>query len=172
MTFDDQLQVGQSGELRIARWFRNRGFFVLPVYELTPGAKKGPRLLSPACELIAPDMFVFKQDKTYWIECKQKTHFSWHGKSQRWVTGIDLRLYEHYLRINDSTPWPVWVLFLHTESTPWTQDIEKWHCPDACPVGLFGNALAALRDEESHRDAGMVYWPHESFLPLANLGDL
>ena len=30
-----------------------------------------------------------------------------------WVTGIDLRNYEDYLRVQAISPWPIWLLFLH-----------------------------------------------------------
>jgi hypothetical protein len=177
MTFAQSLQVGQLGESIIARWFRNRGFSVLPVYEVEIDAGKGPRLFAPTEQLIAPDILAFKGDNTYWIEAKHKTHFSWHNKTRQWVTGIDLRHYEDYCKLHDSTPWPVWLLFLHKDAKPWDQDKDKWNCPAECPVGLFGQTIQVLREKENHRHEnwgkdGMVYWAHTTLLPLATLKEI
>ena len=89
------------------------------------------------------------------IEAKHKTAFSWHRLTGRWVTGVDLRHYEYYCKIEDMSPWPVWLMFLHRGG-------QAKDSPPS-PSGLFGNRLEVLRRQENHRSDkwgkwGMVYW--------------
>ena len=172
--FKTKLAMGKLAESQIATWLRHRGNCVLPVYEVEMGAGKGPQVFLPDSELIAPDLFVFSFDdgtKAQWIEAKHKTVFSWHRKTQRWVTGIDLHHYADYLLIDEKTPWDVFLLFLHAEySTPARN--EPW----PCPTGLFGKKLSRLKDCENHRSdlwgkKGMVYWAWESLIKLANIDE-
>lgn len=167
--FQQSLAFGQTGESAIAMWLRKRGFAVLPVYEKILDTGKGPQLFLPDGCLIAPDMFVFKGDNALWIEAKHKTAFSWHRITARWVTGIDLRHYEDYLRVDDSSPWPVWLLFLHRGG-------QAKDSPANSPSGLFGNTLAHLRHNENHRSdkwgrSGMVYWSIDNLKLLAPLSE-
>lgn len=178
--FNAMLAQGQVGESRIACWMRKRQWAVMPVYDVEVETGKGPRLFAPSGPLIAPDMFAFKMDDTktaYWVEAKHKTRFSWYGIKERWVTGIDQRHYEDYCRVDAETPWPVWLMFLHTVSETWPADIAKWGAPTECPVGLFGGPLKQLRECESHRSdkhgrSGMVYWAHKSLKQLATLDEV
>ncbi len=144
MSFEAALKQGKIGESAIATYFRNKGYAVLPAYEIEIETGKGPRLYAPDKELISPDMLVFRSDKCFWIEAKHKTAFSWHRLTQRWVTGIDLKHYEHYCVVDESSPWPVWLLFLHRGG-------QAKDSPPDSPAGLFGNTLAYLKDNENHR---------------------
>jgi hypothetical protein len=162
--FSERLQEGKIGESRIAKWFIERGFTVLPVYEIEIGRGKGPQLFMPNKELIAPDMFIFRRNdgrqlNCYWIEAKHKSAFSWHRKTNRWVTGIDLKHYEHYCEVDAQTPWPVFLMFLHKGE-------QAKDSPPNSPKGLFGNSLQYLKKHENHRSpnwgkTGMVYWAIE-----------
>lgn len=112
--FERNLATGKTGEGIIARWLQGRGFAVLPVYEKSELDYKGPALYAIEGTLIAPDMLAFQPTgKTLWIEAKTKTAFSWHRNTQRFVTGIDLRHYGDYQRVQAVSPWPIWLLFLH-----------------------------------------------------------
>lgn len=169
MRFADKQRAGQQGESLIGAWLRSRGNWVLPTYEVALDAAKGPRLFGPGGgDLISPDLLVMGPGGVLWVEAKQKTAFSWHRLTRRWVTGIDLRHYRDYLRVQAETPFDVWLLFLHTQG----------QTPDgACPTGLFGGALDELRSRESHRSGnwgsgGMVYWAHEALRLLATLEDV
>lgn len=154
--FKANLQYGQVGESRIAEWLKSRGNSIMPVYEIEKQTGKGPRLFTPDRQLVAPDMFVFKGSDAFWIEAKHKTAFTWHRLTGRWVTGIDLRHYADYCIIDDYSPFPVWLMFLH----------DGGHAKDSpvdSPCGLFGNKLRYLRKNENHRHrnwgtSGMVYW--------------
>jgi len=155
-SFNDQLKIGQTAEGKIAQWFKNKGFTILPIYEKVIDTGKGPQLFLPDTTLIAPDMLIFKGEKTLWIEAKYKTAFSWHRITQKWVTGIDVKHYNDYLKVDDSTVWPVWIVFLHEGG-------QAKDSPQDSPRGLFGNSLSYLRINENHRHdnwgkSGMVYW--------------
>jgi len=172
MTFTESLDYGTAGESLISRWMRKRGNWVLPVYEKVIDTGKGPQLFTPdaGVSLICPDLFVFSPKERCWVEAKRKSAFTWHRISQRWVTGIDLRHYGHYLEVDDKTPWPVWLLFLHENG-------QAKDSPPGCPTGLFGEALQKLRKCENHRSDkygkdGMVYWACESLRKLAELQDV
>jgi hypothetical protein len=173
--FPASLATGQVGESRIARWLLRKNWNVLPVYEVEMGHGKGPRLFTPTRPVIATDMFAFKQDRALWVEAKTKSVFSWYRFSQEWQTGIDLRHYRDYLHVDDFTPWPVWLMFLHTESRPSSCDVE--FCPDICPTGLYGNPLGKLRKctdhaSDKHGPSGMVYWSIGNLRKLAELSEI
>jgi hypothetical protein len=167
MSFQEQLRNGQVGESLIAQWLKNRNFHVLPIYEVEENTGKGPRLFSPKEQLIAPDMLAFNDGKTLWIEAKHKTAFSWHRKTGRWVTGIDIRHYEDYCKVAETTPFKVWLLFLQRGG-------HAKDSPEISPSGLYGNDLVFLRQHENHRhgnwgNSGMVYWAIETLRKLASL---
>lgn len=171
MSFQRQLQIGRTGEGIIAKWLNRRGFSVLPVYEKEQGEYKGPALYSVDSQLIAPDMLAFQPDgKTVWIEAKTKSAFTFHRITGHWVTGVDLRNYADYLKVQDVSPWPVWLLFLHFEG-------QAKDSPEGCPTGLFGNGLQYLRRNEHHRHqngghGGMVYWQDTALRKIAELSDV
>src|SRR3972149_6947123 len=155
--FYDHLSFGKAAESLIARYFMRCGYVINPIYEIIINEGKGPQLFTMARSLVAPDLLITKPDHlTAWIEAKHKTGFTWHRITGRWVTGIDLRHYEDYLRVEEITPWPVWLLFLQEGGQ--TKD-----SPVDSPAGLFGNGLHFLRQNENHRSgkwgkSGMVYW--------------
>jgi hypothetical protein len=166
MGFRDELAFGKVGESKIANWLRyGRRFCVMPVYEIGENQYKGPQLFTPEGELIAPDIFCFNKERAVWVEAKHKTVFSWHRNSKRWVTGIDLHHYEHYLKSLACSRWPVWLLFYHANGLTHEHDGRS-------PTGLFGGDLRNLRDNENHRHenwgkCGMVYWSHDVLKRLA-----
>jgi len=166
MRFKEHLDFGKTAETAIAAWLRSKNYSVLPVYEKVIDEGKGPQVFLPNnVSLIAPDLLAFKTEKAIWIEAKHKTAFSWHRITNRWVTGIDLRHYIDYCKIDDLTPWPVWLLFLHRGG-------QAKDSPPNSPSGLFGNVLSKLRRMENHRHGnwgrtGMVYWAIDSLIKLA-----
>jgi hypothetical protein len=168
--FADSLEWGEAGESLIARWLRSRGATVLPIYEKILDTGKGQRLFLPDKTLVAPDLLVFKTANACWVEAKRKTGFSWHRNTQRWVTGIDVYHYEQYLQVSESSPFPVWLLFLQEGG-------GAKDSPSSSPAGLFGNKLEVLRDNENHRHmahgkGGMVYWALESLKRLETIENI
>jgi hypothetical protein len=156
LKFESTLEFGKVGESKIERWLRKAGITVLPTYDILPKNGKGPRIYLPTGTLIAPDFLAWWTTKGLWIEAKHKTAFTKHRITGDWVTGIDLRYYADYLKVQEQSPWPVWLLFLHGEGC--AKD-----SPPGGPTGLYGNDLTYLRNHEHHRHVnggrgGMVYW--------------
>lgn len=151
------------GESLISLYFLEKGWMVLPVYEKTDKDFKGPVLhVSSKDSLIAPDLLVFKKEKVYWIEAKNKSAFSWHRNTKRWVTGIDKHHFRHYLEIGKRRPeWPIWIFFLQGRGI--AKDTPEGLIP---PTGLFCNDLAFLKENINHESdnygrTGMVYWSED-----------
>lgn len=177
-TFKEDLAFGAIAESQIVTWLRTvRGYHVLPVYEKEIDNGKGPRLFTPTTELVAPDMLAIKGSEVRWIEAKHKDVWSWYGRKGYWVTGIDLHHYEQYCQVADTTPYPIWLLFLHRKAIADRKDRDRWvNCPELCPTGLFAQRLHRLRLRESHRSDkwanGMVYWAQCQFQVLATLEEV
>lgn len=174
MNFSQSLERGQLGESVIARWLISRGNMVLPVYEKEIDTGKGPRLFTGEGQLVAPDMLVLPNYR--FIEAKHKNVFTWHRKTRKWVTGVDLNHYHDYQQVQLRTRTDVWLLFLHRSDQPDHRDLE-YGCPRNCPVGLFGQSLNFLIRNENHRHEnwgrhGMVYWSTEKLRLLSTIEDL
>jgi hypothetical protein len=172
MTFQENLEQGRVGESFIANYLKNKGWAVLPAYEIEKHTGKGPQIFSSVGAFVAPDMVAFRGEKSFWIEAKHKSVFTWHRLTQRWTTGIDLRHYEEYIKVEKLTCTPVWLMFYHRSAKPSDEDL-RYGCPPVCPTGLFGNTLTILQNTENHRcesfasgrghgRTGMVYWAHET----------
>lgn len=158
--FEYQLSIGKIGESYIAKWLQEKGCNILPVYEKEIKEGKGPTLFkADETKVICPDMLCFKKDSIFWVEAKHKTAFSWHRKTKRWVTGIDLNHYESYLEIaNNLVGWPVVLMFLHKDGI--AKDTPEGM---TSPTGLYGGDIKYLSENENHRHVnwgrhGMVYW--------------
>ena len=162
--FTRQLHYGVSAESAISRWLQGRGWSVMPVYEKLIDEGKGPQIFQASGPLIAPDLFVFNGQRAMWVEAKHKNAFTWHRITERWATGIDRRHYHDYLQVANSSPWPLWLLFLHDGG-------QAKDSPPASPAGLFGNEIAILERCINHQSdnwgrSGMVYWAYESLRRL------
>lgn len=169
--FERQLKFGKAGESLIANWLKRKGYSVLPVYEKEISEGKGPQVFTASGNFIAPDLLVFgsENDKVWWIEAKHKNAFTWHRITERWVTGIDLRHYQNYLRVQELSPWPVWLFFLQRDGRAKDTPPGK-----ISPTGLYGNSLNYLEDHENHRHdnwgrSGMVYWANSTLKKIATL---
>jgi hypothetical protein len=188
--FEESYSFGRIAESQIGQWVRiNKGFHVLPVYEIEKKTGKGPRLFTGQVldtlskELVAPDMLAFRfingKNDIRWVEAKHKSHFTWHRNSQNWQTGIDLRHYLDYIKVQEQTQWPIWLMFLHEDDKPWTSDLANGS-PKTCPTGLFGADLSYLMRHEDHRHKHekysrsfpMVYWNHKDLRQWATLDEL
>ena len=165
--FRQSLDFGKAAESKIAMWMIRNGWSVLPVYEKIINEGKGPQVFTPDGGVIAPDLFVFRGKMALWIEAKHKTTFTYYRNGRRWTTGIDRRHYIDYCKIDDESPWPVCLYFLHLGGKDKDTGEES-------PSGLFGNYLSYLRANESHQSdrmgkSGMVYWAIDSLEKLASL---
>jgi len=162
---------GNTGECRIANWLKGRENHILPIYEKVDLEYKGPTLFASNGErYVAPDMLCINDEGGAWIEAKHKSSFTWYRKTETWQTGINLHHYKEYLKVQEVSEWPVWLLFLHEEG-------RAKDSPIGSPTGLFGRKLSELEkciDHESDRHGkhGMVYWNHKDLIKLANLSEV
>jgi hypothetical protein len=165
-TFNANYKYGKIAESKIALYFMGKGYAVLPIYEKEISEGKGPAIYFPDAEIIGTDMMILKERKIFWIEAKHKTAFSWHRITSRWVTGIDIKHYEHYQEIAKRTEWPVWFIFYHEGG-------QAKDSPTESPKGIFGNDLIFLKENENHRHAnwgkyGMVYWAIDKLILIGS----
>lgn len=172
--FAERLGQGKTGESAIACFWRSRNNCVLPVYEKEINEGKGPRLFGPSGEHIAPDMLVLPVVE--WVEAKNKKVWTWHRRTQKWTTGIDLNHYQGYQETQRESGRRVWLSFLHNCSQPDRRDVAQG-CPQICPTGLFVGSLDYLVRNENHRHDnwgrhGMVYWAAESLKKIATVQEV
>ena len=164
--FRETLAYGKIAESQLINWLRfERGFTIIPAYEIEHPCGKGPRVLTPHQGLVSPDALGIKGADIKWFEVKHKNHFTWHRNTKRWTTGIDKHHYEDYLRVANHFGWPVWMLFLHKDPKPRADDIGHG-CPAVCPTGLFCGEIVDLASKINHPSNkwgrhGMVYWAIE-----------
>jgi hypothetical protein len=153
--------VGQRWESAVRGLFIERGHTVLPVYDVPLHTGKGPQLLTPGRSLVAPDNLVFLRSKgpsgtpIIWAEVKAKDGFAWYRKIRSWQTGIDARHFDHYVKVEEVTRHPVWMLFVQRGNPTKDQPLDKHQ-----PTGVFVAKLSALRaHNQIQRHGAMVYWP-------------
>jgi hypothetical protein len=182
--FNDAYAFGRVAEGQIAQWLMYaEGWHILPTYEIEIPSGKGPRLFTPTGNLVVPDILAMKhKGKRFlykWHESKHKTRFTWHRNSRNWQTGIDLRHYLDYIKVQQQTCIEVYILFLHSCSIPSKYDLA-YGSPTTCPIGLYGQALTYLMAHEHHRDSytdgkrdyPMVYWNESDLERLATLEEV
>lgn len=166
--FEEKLKFGKGGEAVIADWIQRSGGSILYIEKGSRDAK-GPRIHQAHSSIVAPDLLALEFG---WIEAKTKSAFTWHRISQSWQTGIDIRLYEHYIEAARLSPIPVYLFFLQLPG-------RAKDTPDGmtCPTGLYGGKLGYLQANEDHRSdrwgrSGMVYWREDVLKKFAELDDL
>lgn len=167
-TFAEAFPYGQTAEEMVTAWLESRGWKVTNAGVILQEGK-GPRLVFGEEVLIAPDRYGVKciegHDVKLWFEIKRKDVFTWHYMSGTWQDGIDVHVYEHYLKIQEYTCEGVIVLFYHDNTATAPRDVHNG-APVSCPTGLYGRGLDYLVKHEHHRDSyerrdycrPMVYW--------------
>lgn len=172
MNFQDYLSIGKLGESQISNWLRfTRGMHVFPAYEKQIGEYKGPTLFcSEGDTLILPDLLGITTGKLFWFEAKNKSAFTLYRKTERWQTGIEVRLYEQYQEVQRRTNIPVWLMFLQ-------QGGKAKDSPSVSPSGLYARSLEYLMAHEDHRGefndgTYMVFWNEIDLLRLASLDEV
>lgn len=166
LEFEKQLLIGREAEKAVARWLMGRGWKVLPVYDYTGSdGKKAPKLESAKSSesLVCPDLFIVRGGSSRWCEVKYKTHADFTRKTQRKETGIDYRLWNHYLSVERESGFPIWLIFAHKAEDE-----------------IRGEALAELSKPERHRiydggkmnRSGMVFFEYDALRLMGKLSDV
>jgi hypothetical protein len=179
--FRDAFATGRLSESRIARWLIHEEHWnILPAYDQEQATGKGPRLFTPDGELVVPDLLAMKLEGNEcllaWFEAKHKTHFTWYRRARSWQTGIDLRHYLDYLKVQEQTGREVFLCFFHEGSTPSASDRTNG-APSVCPTGLYRQSLRVLTTREDHRGEyqrdgrryQMVYWNEQDLMRIATV---
>jgi hypothetical protein len=162
--FNDNLAFGQVAESKIAKWLIARGCHVLPAYQIIEKKANGPQLFSRSGNFVTPDMFVFCKSGAIWLEAKHKTAFTYHRKTGRFVTGVDLHHWRDYLRVKDLTSVECWLMFNHLGG------VAKDSPPS--PSGLFAGEIGSLSQCVNHTHEnwgrhGMIYWAIDSLKKIS-----
>lgn len=165
MSFEKKLAIGKVAESKIASWLISRGCSVLPAYEVIESKFGGPKLFCGDRSLVTPDMLVFSCNGIHWIEAKHKTAFSWHRKTERFVTGVDLHHWDHYKEVAKRTSLDCFLFFNHTGG-------QAKDSPPS-PAGLFYGEINHLNENINHTHdnwgrGGMIYWAMDT---LTRIGD-
>lgn len=160
--FHEKLAIGRQYELLAAQWLQeSRGARILPVYDYTGSdGEKAPRLraIAPVASLVVPDLLVCADGKTSWVEVKYKTQATYHRNTRREETGIPLRLWCDYKRVQDASGLPVEIIFIHKKEG----EIR----------GDFWDNLRPIRRiyaENNMSYGGMVFFPYFDIPLLATL---
>lgn len=168
--FNESLAIGKTGETEIANWILSKGATILPIYEIADNQYKGPTIYTGGETIIAPDMLVMSNGNMFFVEAKHKAAFTEYRKTGKFQTGIDIKHLHEYIRIQNVTNIPVWLMFLQRGG------IAKDSSPS--PSGLYGGSLGRLYPivdhfSDRHGISGMAYWNIEdlkflSKYPLIN----
>ena len=177
--FQDSLAFGHVGESLVSSWLLRQGHTVIPIgspnYTLHSHQGGAPVAYKDDRAIVCPDLLCRTTDGIKWVEVKQKSRFAWYRRGQCWNTGIDDRLWTHYRDCQRVTGVPVWLLFLHRESTPSPGDQRYLPPGTLCPVGLFGiDLFRADECKRSGRDGNrtMWYWRARDLKLLATLEEV
>lgn len=111
-----------------------RGYHVLPACDYRGQMGHAPHLAGAAANITLPDLLVARGGKCRWIEVKQKSHADFHRNSNRFVTGLPIRQWDEYLRVQEVTGIEVTLVFIHAEENV-----------------VVGDTLAKLTNHISHR---------------------
>jgi len=116
VTFEEQLAFARRYEKGVALWLMARGWRILPTYDFSGSdGDKAPRLLAENDDksLVLPDLLACKGGNSRWVEVKYKDAADWTRTTQRFETGISLRLWRHYLMAKEASGLNVWIVFVH-----------------------------------------------------------
>ena len=113
--FQNSLAYGTQGEKEVATIFLNNGYSILPMYQFK-SLENSPKLFNETSEIISPDLIVFKNGKSLFVEVKKKTRWVKHFDTIE--TGCDYRLYLQYLHTVNTTGLNLIMVFNHVDESP------------------------------------------------------
>jgi hypothetical protein len=163
--FRRKLALGNRFEVMVAAWLKSRRFYLLPVYDYSGlGANKAPKLeaQTPYGSLVLPDLLVARDGGVKFVEVKYKDRADWTRITQRFETGINLRLWLHYRKVQVVSGIPVWLMFVHQQE----DEIR----------GGWIDDLAALKPRKYEGQkmgrSGMVFFPWDGLKRQATLSEI
>lgn len=118
--FRANLALGRRWEKAVAGWLQSRGWFLLPVYDYSgEDGNKAPKLHGANGGVVVPDLLAaHPRRNAKWVEVKYRNHAVEFRRDRTIVTGkVPWRHWNHYLRTEQLTGIPVWLVFV--------QDVES-----------------------------------------------
>jgi hypothetical protein len=115
MTFDQKLEYGNQGEREVANLLSNMGYKLMPMYQFK-NLQNSPKIFSGTMELVSPDIILFKNNKTLFVEVKKKT--KWVKQINQLETGCDYKLYNQYRQVVEHTGINIMMVFNHVDEEP------------------------------------------------------
>ena len=114
--FQTNLIAAEVWEKAFANFLvQERGWIVLPTCAMHDGYQHAPKFNGADRDLIVPDHLAARDGTMRWFEVKHKSHADWHRLSGKHVTGLPLRCWDDYARVQDVTGIEVVIVFIHAE---------------------------------------------------------
>lgn len=161
--FEQRLEFAKQFEKAVAAWLQRRGWLVLPTYDFSgKDDDKAPKLMAQqwSKSLIVPDLLACRGE-THWVEVKYKTHAEWTWMTQRYETGLNLRLWDHYREVWRVSGIKIWIVFVH-------RDEAEMRCGDI----EYLNKLRRVYRGDKMSPGGTIFFPWEKLHRLAGLDEV
>lgn len=156
--FHHSLKFGQQGEDVVIGWICGHGYYVIPTSDIRPrGVAKAPSMVNVMSgrKVVLPDLQAAMEGYTKSVEVKTKSKDVIYGKACEHRQGMERRLFEDYLFVQNETGIPGTVAFLVITPAPTlrmaTLDLMHEH-----QIHMTGSRKA-------YGDKEMVYWPIDLF---------
>lgn len=108
--FEQKLREGQDGEREVGSFLLAKGMHLVPLYQYE-SHDAAPVLFSGRSRIILPDLDVYSDGRSFFVECKVKNQ--WVRFKGNVETGFDERHAQQYRRVQALTGKPVHLCFLH-----------------------------------------------------------
>ena len=119
MTFRDRPEFirGRRGEQTVAEHLKGHGWYVVPSYDFSgDDGEKAPKLIGLSDGFAIPDLDVSRAGRRAWCEVKTKASATLHRASGRLEHGISTRLLRAYLRVQEITGCPVFLVVIEEDT--------------------------------------------------------
>lgn len=162
--FEESLEVGRLWEQRIARWLMLKGWLILPVYDYSGNDHKAPKLeaLKKEDSLVLPDLLMFQQQRVQWMEVKYKESAVEYRKTHQMVTGLNLRLWNHYKKVQEETGHPVFIAFIHQREEEVVGN----------KLSVLGAGNYQVYEGDKMGNGGMIFFPYSELKRWCNISVL
>lgn len=107
------LRLGLKGEALVREWYKQQGYFVLPVSLIENGG--APALDSHVKRIITANHLAFKAGEQKWVEVKTYKRATKSQHRKRWEHGVPQRLWRQYLEGQALTRIPGYLTVLQVD---------------------------------------------------------
>lgn len=161
--FSDGLVHGKGVERSYARYTCEKyGYIAYCVSDSKISEVEGPRLVTPSNFVgpVTPDIqFWGGEDGKFWVDVKAKTGLTLYKKNGQTQTGVDVRLFDEYVRFQQLTGEKVYIV--HISAGRPTVD-----SPATTP-GIFSASVSELNTFHDHvgysKGKSLYYWNIQLF---------